>query len=152
MTIITTRLATEPSHTATINNFTVVDSAGIEVGATVAGLPISAPHNGKTLTVTRIVGNTVYFTPSVQFTLNFTGPFPLTFTNPVVIVDFPTSPIAGDEFLADNGSTYMWTGDRWSSIPAILSGTALPAYDGGYSTSTADTTLDGGLTNIIGAN
>ena len=67
-------------------------------------------------------------------------------------IQFPINPEVGDDFLADNGSTYIWTGDRWSGAHGVLNGLAQPVYDGQYSTSTADNTLDGGVTNIIGAN
>lgn len=67
-------------------------------------------------------------------------------------ITFPTNPTTGDDFLADNGSTYVWTGDRWSSSQAVQAGLAQPVFDGEYADATADTTLDGGATNIIGAN
>jgi hypothetical protein len=47
-------------------------------------------------------------------------------------------------------------GDRWSGAQAVLSGLADPFYDGAYASSTynsnSDTTLDGGVNNVIGAN
>jgi hypothetical protein len=65
---------------------------------------------------------------------------------------FPTNPRIGDDFLADNGSTYIWTGDRWSGSAAVLNGKAQPVFDGEYSPSVSDNTLDGGVEHIIGAN
>ena len=64
---------------------------------------------------------------------------------------FPQKPSVGDDFLADNGSTYIWMGDRWSGAQAVLDGLAQPVYDGGHADAVADTTVDGGETNIIGA-
>lgn len=65
---------------------------------------------------------------------------------------FPTNPQMGDDFLADNGSTYIWTGNRWSGSAAVLSGVAQPVFDGEYASSVPDNTLDGGVEHIIGAN
>ena len=67
-------------------------------------------------------------------------------------ITFPTNPKTGDEFLADNGSTYIWMGDRWSGSHAVLTGTAQPVFDGEYASSTSDNTLEGGVEHIIGAN
>lgn len=70
-------------------------------------------------------------------------------------ITFPTNPVTGDDFLATNGSTYTWMGDRWSGVHAILNGQAAPFFDGGDSSpynSYVDNTLEGGVTNIIGAN
>lgn len=61
---------------------------------------------------------------------------------------FPSTPDAGQEFVADNGSTYIWTGTFWSSALAVLTGRAEPILDGEYASSTynplVDKTLDGG--------
>jgi hypothetical protein len=35
-------------------------------------------------------------------------------------IPFPTSPQTGQQFLADNTVTYIWTGDRWSSSRALV--------------------------------
>jgi hypothetical protein len=74
----------------------------------------------------------------------------------MTVITFPTNPQLGDDFLAYNGSTYVWMGDRWSGAQAIAVGRAAPFYDGGYASSTynsnIDTTLDGGVNNGIGAN
>ena len=67
-------------------------------------------------------------------------------------ITFPANPVTGDEFLADNGTTYIWLGDRWSGIHAVLTGTAQPVFDGEYSSSVSDNTLEGGVEHIIGAN
>ena len=65
---------------------------------------------------------------------------------------FPTNPKTGDDFLADNGVTYIWMGDRWSGTQAVITGTAQPVFDGEYASSTLDNTLEGGVEHIIGAN
>ena len=70
-------------------------------------------------------------------------------------ITFPTNPATGDEFLADNGSTYIWMGNRWSGIYAVLTGQAQPVFNGETSSpynSALDNTLDGGVAQIIGAN
>jgi hypothetical protein len=81
-----------------------------------------------------------------------------TFTVNMIMIQitFPTNPKVGDDFLAHNGSTYVWMGDRWSGAQAVLSGLASPFYDGEYASSTynsnSDTTLEGGIDHVIGAN
>lgn len=75
--------------------------------------------------------------------------------NNIMSITFPTAPKLGDDFLATNGSTYIWMGNRWSGAQAILTGQAQPFFDGGDSSpynSSIDNTLEGGVTNIIGAN
>ena len=61
---------------------------------------------------------------------------------------FPSTPVAGQEFVADNGSTYIWSGTYWSSALAVLAGRAEPISDGEYASSTynplSDKILDGG--------
>ena len=63
-------------------------------------------------------------------------------------ISFPKNPSQGQEFLADNVVTYIWTGDRWSAATAIVSGQVQPALDGEYADSPyrqdIDTTFDGG--------
>ena len=71
--------------------------------------------------------------------------------NMTMTITFPRNPQVGDDFLADNGSTYVWTGDRWSSSQAVQAGLAQPVFDGEYADATTDTTVDGNVTNIIGA-
>ena len=69
-------------------------------------------------------------------------------------ITFPTNPVTGDEFLADNGSTYIWMGDRWSGSYAVVTGQAQPVFDGENASpynSALDNTLDGGVEHIIGA-
>lgn len=71
------------------------------------------------------------------------------------MITFPNNPRVGDDFLAENGSTYIWTGTFWSSALAVLTNRAEPVFDGGNSSpynSALDNTLDGGVENIIGAN
>lgn len=58
---------------------------------------------------------------------------------------FPTNPTVGQEFLADNGVTYNWTGDYWSNLIPTNAGTAFYTSVGGFATSeTFHNTLDGG--------
>jgi hypothetical protein len=71
------------------------------------------------------------------------------------MIDFPTNPTTGDDFLADNGSTYIWMGDRWSGSYAVVTGRAQPVFDGQDArpyNSALDNTLEGGVEHIIGAN
>jgi hypothetical protein len=68
---------------------------------------------------------------------------------------FPSNPAVGDDFLAENGSTYIWTGAFWSSALAVITGRAEPVFDGGDANpynSALDNTLEGGVEHIIGAN
>jgi hypothetical protein len=72
-----------------------------------------------------------------------------------MIITFPSNPHVGDEFLADNGSTYIWMGDRWSGTYAVFMGIAEPVIDGEDSSpfnTLLDNTLDGSVQHIIGAN
>lgn len=61
---------------------------------------------------------------------------------------FPTNPTVGQEFLADNTVTYVWTGSAWNTSIPIHNGTAEYAYYGGSASSVyndlLDNTLDGG--------
>jgi len=61
---------------------------------------------------------------------------------------FPTRPNIGQEFLADNAVTYVWTGIAWNSSIPIHNGTAEYANYGGSASSVynelLDNTLDGG--------
>lgn len=63
-------------------------------------------------------------------------------------INFPPNPMVGDDFLADNEVTYLWTGDRWSSKQAIDSNLTEYAIDALYATSVyttaTDILLDGG--------
>ena len=58
-------------------------------------------------------------------------------------LQFPSDPVLDQEFLADNGVTYIWAGDRWSSALGITQGRARYIIDGQYSDSLMDNTLDG---------
>jgi len=66
-------------------------------------------------------------------------------------IQFPTSPDPGDQFLADNGVTYIYAGDRWSASQAITSGQAQYTLEGGYSdfeyNSSIDNTVDAGYSD-----
>lgn len=78
-----------------------------------------------------------------------------TVNNIMTAITFPTDPTIGDDFLADNGSTYIWMGDRWSSAFSVIQGIAQPDIDGGYASPfnlALYNTLEGGVENIIGAN
>jgi hypothetical protein len=60
---------------------------------------------------------------------------------------FPTDPTVGQEFLPDNGVTYVWTGNTWNSAIPIHNGTASYTMIGGSASSTfnnLDNSLDGG--------
>ena len=58
-------------------------------------------------------------------------------------LQFPSDPVLDQEFLADNGVTYIWAGNRWSSALGITQGRARYIIDGQYSDSLMDNTLDG---------
>jgi hypothetical protein len=71
------------------------------------------------------------------------------------MIAFPTNPATGNEFLADNGVTFIWMGDRWSGSYAVATGRAQPVFDGEDASpynSVLDNTLEGGVEHIIGAN
>ena len=60
-------------------------------------------------------------------------------------ITFPTSPISGQEFLADNGVTYLWRGTYWSNAVPTAAGTAFYTSVGGFAdTETFNNTLEGG--------
>jgi len=63
-------------------------------------------------------------------------------------INFPPNPQVGDDFLADNGVSYLWTGDRWSAKQALSDGFSQFAIDGLYAnsvyTTSTDILLDGG--------
>lgn len=59
------------------------------------------------------------------------------------VLQFPSDPAVDQEFVGDNGATYVWAGDRWSSTLAITQNKARYIIDGLYSDSTMDNTLDG---------
>lgn len=68
--------------------------------------------------------------------------------NIVMAITFPTRPNIGQEFLADNAVTYVWTGNTWNSSIPIHNGSAEYANYGGSASSVyndlLDNTLDGG--------
>jgi hypothetical protein len=57
-------------------------------------------------------------------------------------INFPPNPVIGDDFLADNEVTYIWTGDRWSAKQAISTEKTQFAIDGLYATSVYTTGTD----------
>lgn len=63
-------------------------------------------------------------------------------------ITFPTATAQGQEYVASNGITYIWTGTFWSSRLASETGKAFLAYDGGDSAyvynELTDLELDGG--------
>lgn len=64
------------------------------------------------------------------------------------MITFPTNPTTGQEFVATNGATYVWLGNRWNSVTAIQNRTAAYIVEGGDSAwvydELTDTILDGG--------
>lgn len=68
------------------------------------------------------------------------------------MITFPASPAIGQEYVATNGATYIWLGNRWSAAETIRNGDAVFIYEGGDSTTWAsadqtnagDIILDGG--------
>jgi hypothetical protein len=68
------------------------------------------------------------------------------------MITFPTDAIPGQEFVATNGATYVWLGNRWNSTTAIFNRTAAYIEEGGDAYTwddpenyAYDNTLDGGL-------
>lgn len=63
-------------------------------------------------------------------------------------ISFPVNPTIGQDYLADNSVSYVWTGNRWSAKQAIETRRAQYALDGLYADSQydplLDITLDGG--------
>ena len=63
-------------------------------------------------------------------------------------ISFPPAPTVGQDYLADNSVSYVWTGDRWSAKLALETRQAQYALDGLYADSEynplVDITLDGG--------
>jgi hypothetical protein len=64
---------------------------------------------------------------------------------------FPSNPTTGQQFVASNGETYIYSGYYRSSITAIEDGSASYIYEGGYAGETYneifDNTLEGGDAN-----
>lgn len=59
------------------------------------------------------------------------------------VLQFPSNPVLDQEFVGDNGATYIWAGDRWSSTLSIERKTAKFIIDGEYSGSPVYNTIDG---------
>lgn len=63
-------------------------------------------------------------------------------------ITFPTATAQGQEYVASNGVTYIWTGTFWSSAKASETGKSFFVYDGGDSAyvynELTDVELDGG--------
>ena len=61
------------------------------------------------------------------------------------MIIFPQNPTQNQEFLADNGVTYVWMGTYWSNAVPTAAGTAYYTSVGGFAdTETFNRTLDGG--------
>jgi hypothetical protein len=59
------------------------------------------------------------------------------------VLQFPSDPAVNQEFVGDNGATYVWTGDRWSTAQGLAQKKTRYIIDGEYANSSMDTTLDG---------
>ena len=59
------------------------------------------------------------------------------------VLQFPSDPAVNQEFVGDNGVTYVWAGDRWSSALAIAQKKTRYIIDGQYAESSMDIILDG---------
>ena len=66
-----------------------------------------------------------------------------------MLLDLPLNPTLNQQYVANNGSTYTWLGNRWSTEPAIRQGTAYFYYEGADATFDYDPyindELDGGM-------
>ena len=61
------------------------------------------------------------------------------------MIIFPQNPTQNQEFLADNGVTYVWMGTHWSNAVPTAAGQAFYTAVGGFAdTETFNRTLDGG--------
>ena len=61
------------------------------------------------------------------------------------MIIFPQTPTQNQEFLADNGVTYVWMGTYWSNAVPTAAGTAFYTAVGGFAdTETFNRTIDGG--------
>jgi hypothetical protein len=61
------------------------------------------------------------------------------------MIIFPQTPTQNQEFLADNGVTYVWMGTHWSNKVPTQAGRAFYTAVGGFAdTETFNSTLDGG--------
>ena len=63
-------------------------------------------------------------------------------------ITFPTATAQGQEYVAENGITYIWTGAYWSSQQASETGRAFLYYDCGNASyefnELTDLEIDGG--------
>jgi hypothetical protein len=59
---------------------------------------------------------------------------------------FPTEPVIGQEYVADNSATYQWTGSIWSTQVPRAAGRSQYVADGGA----ADQTYNDNIDNTIG--
>lgn len=64
------------------------------------------------------------------------------------MIQMPTNPTVGQQYVAQNTITYEWTGDRWSSAIPAENGTAVFSINNGSPyfifDPYLDTTIDGG--------
>ena len=64
------------------------------------------------------------------------------------MIYFPPGASVGQRYVATNGATYTWLGNRWSSATAVAQGTAEYYVDGGDAgfeyNADRDAELDGG--------
>jgi hypothetical protein len=59
------------------------------------------------------------------------------------MITFPTNPTLGQRYVAINGSTYTWMGNRWDSANALETGQALFYVEGGNAAFDYDENRDG---------
>ena len=68
-----------------------------------------------------------------------------------MLLDLQLNPTLNQQYVANNGSTYTWLGNRWSTEPAIRRGTAYFYYEGADAAfdynEVTDDELDGGWAN-----
>ena len=57
-------------------------------------------------------------------------------------IHFPANPAVGQDYLADNATTYIWTGEHWSAKQAINTRRAVYALDALYAGSVFDPLID----------
>jgi hypothetical protein len=58
------------------------------------------------------------------------------------MIQMPTNPTVGQQYVAQNTVTYEWTGDRWSAAIPLQNGTAVFAVNNGYADFVYDPYLD----------
>lgn len=59
------------------------------------------------------------------------------------MIYFPPDPALGQRYVAINGVTYTWLGDRWNGVQALEQGTAEHYIDGGDANFEYDELRDG---------